>query len=190
MMNTLIVYAAPLSDIPAKGSTNNWTPVPNRSDYSAGASGASNLMPASYLVSALRPLSSADIVSSASAKIALGGKSANNYDQDQDAVLTRVITPFSTEPEVPDIGRLVQTNSFLEHARLAGLTLIDGVWYDAEGRRASLTSDAFALNLWTMLCIAALVCVALLIATFIPTGRFGRRQKKGVLEAEKGGGQK
>jgi len=194
-------------DVPEKGTTTNWTPdeqssfFPNNDEDSTqllalgsnfGTTKAgSPLEPASYLVSAVGPMSGAniEIVSSASALIGLNGVGGLN-DSDQDAVLTRVIVPFTTDPDIPDAGELVKLDSFLEHAKFAGLTLINGVWYDAKGRRASLTMDTFALNLWIILCVAALVCVGLLVATYIPVhGKKGRR-RKGIPETGKGGGLK
>ncbi|MDR1421969.1 MAG: hypothetical protein LBI64_03795 [Coriobacteriales bacterium] len=68
----------------------DWTPNPTRSDYALGACEATGLRPASYLVSAAREMTDEDIVSSASARIALG----EMRDTDFDAVLTREIATF------------------------------------------------------------------------------------------------
>ena len=176
--------------IPKKGATNDWTPVEGRVDYSEEALNATGLLPATYLVKAVKALDEADIVSSAAAKGAYDGKATGMYDQDQDAVLTRVISPIAVTADVPDVGRLVEVNSFLQKAGAAGLKLIDGIWYDDAGRRASMTGDAFVLNFWVILCIAALLCIALLLFTFLPNNGRRGRNKIGKADARKGGGQK
>jgi len=186
MANTLAAYADQAADIPTKGSTNDWAPVPGRSDYPTNPAdvaqlnsllGTSLLQPASYLVSAMKPMTTTDIVSSATANIARGGKTAGLYDQDQDAVLTREIVPFTVTPNNPNAGSIVAGNSFLDHAKFAGLTLKNGIWYDSRGN-AVKTSDAFALNMWIMMVLAALICIALLIKSyFTPAIAVAARRK-------------
>ena len=186
MANTLAAYADQASDIPAKGTTNDWAPTPGRSDYPTNPAdqaqlnsllGTSILKPATYLVSAMKPMTTTDIVSSATANIARGGSAAGMYDQDQDAVLTREIVPFTASTNNPNPGSIVAGNSFVDHAKLAGLTLKNGVWYDSQGSPVK-TADAFALNLWIVLAAAALVCFVLLIRTYLVFAPAAARRKK------------
>jgi len=76
----------------------DWTPQTIRSDFAQGALDAPGLKPASYLVSATRLMEDDDIVSSASARIAL----AEMRDLDQDAVVTKEIGTFKTLPIIPN----------------------------------------------------------------------------------------
>jgi len=136
--------------------------------------GTSLLQPASYLVSATQPMSTTNIVSSATANIARGGITAGLYDQDQDAVLTREIVSFTATTNNPDAGSIVQGNSFLDHARFAGLTLRNGVWYNSNGTPVK-TGDAFVLNLWIFMVLAAFVCLVLLVRTYFKPAAAARR---------------
>jgi len=175
-----------LTTLNEKGATGDWTAdidkLPSTQEFSP-------LEPVSFLMSSTTAFNNleVEILGSASALLAKGENDGVNplYDRDRDAVLTRVITPLSFTPENPDIGSIVETDSFLEHARVAGLRLIDGFWYDSQGRRASLTFDGFALNLWTFLCLGALVFIGLLIRTFIPIRGKKRANRKTIAIAKK-----
>ena len=186
--------------IPGKGKTNDWSPVDGRRDYSADLAklpttmASSPLEPATYLVSALAPMQTTDIVSSVGAYIAVGGKGPRAlYDHDQDAVLTREIVTFTSNPAPdPDVGRIVEGGSFLERANNIGITLRDGIWYDKNGRRVTArTGDVFMLDFLTILMIAALACIVLLLVTYFRTPSTSpatRRRKQTDFEAPKKGG--
>jgi uncharacterized repeat protein (TIGR01451 family) len=183
----------PAGDIPAKGASADWRPEPGRSDYAdelgelPDTKNASPLKPATYLVSATMSMSTtaaaADLVSSATARIALGGSGASGlYDQDQDAVLTRELIPFTTSPVVPDVGNIVQTDSFMQNAEFAGVVLRDGVWL--AGGLAAKTGDEFPLVFWAALMATVLACLVLLAVLH-------RRSRKNRRAAPiKGGGLK
>ncbi|MDR3305143.1 MAG: hypothetical protein LBS85_03800, partial [Clostridiales Family XIII bacterium] len=152
-----------------KGSTGDWTPDRGESFYpvdsgEAAQLAAATLKPATYLVSASRAMSAEDIVSSVSANIAgrIGG--ATVYDQDRDAVLTRELQTFGTEPGGENPGASVEENSFLEHAKAQGLTYRDGEWYTPDGRKVSTvrTGDPMAVSLWIVMAILALASLVLL----------------------------
>ena len=186
--------------VPAKGTTNDWAPVLDRRDYSPELAllpttmASSPLEPATYLVSALAPMQTTDIVSSIGAFIARGGNGPTGlYDNDQDAVLTREIVTFTSNPAPdPDVGRIVDGGSFLERAKNVGITLKDGIWYDKNGRRVSVrTGDVFMLDFLTLITIVALACIVLLLVTYFrtpSTSPAARRRKQTDFEAPKKGG--
>ena len=183
------------ADIPGKGTTNAWAPVPDRSDYPADNSSqleqllnlntlgttsrTSPLRPATYLVSAPAPIMvSTDIVSSATAHIAKGSSIDGLFDQDQDKVLTREIVPFTAAIENPNIGSIVNEDSFLSDAERQGLTFKNGAWYDANGKRLFIrTGDGFLMFTWIFLAIAGLICLILLFKTLITTMRKDYRRR-------------
>jgi len=179
--------AAP--DIPKKGSTNNWKPVKGKADYPTAAADAaqlgalgktqntSPLKPASYLVSATDVLFSVDIVSSAAAMIARDGIYGGLYDQDQDAVLTREIVTFTTNLRETDV-RKNSEGPFLEHARNQGLMLKGGIWYDGNSKRAVLNNNAILLNVWMLLVLGIMICVALLVRTYVRLAPVPPAQKR------------
>jgi len=172
-----------------KGKTNDWTPVPGTSFYNEAINNANTpLAGATYLVDATSPqYKEIQIVSSAAAFIGLGGNAPGGlFDKDQDAVLTRVIVSFTTEPEGFDFHS-IEIDSFFENADEAGLQLIDGVWYD--GNRRIGTGDAFALNMWFILIAASLACTGLLIWFIATPAKKGRRNDP-VSATVKGGGRK
>ena len=187
--------SSPAADIPGKGVSANWTPDPGRSDYAAGLSGVSGLKPATYLVSATKPMSDGDIISSVSALIALS-LSPNNqsaaglrlYDKDQDAVLTRVITPFKTSFTEDGFGSVEQMGSFLNIPRFAGMSFVNGEWVDGNGNHVvPRTGDVFALNLWIIISLGMVACIGLLILTFITKKRKKGQDDDGVQENTEGG---
>ncbi|MDR0854459.1 MAG: hypothetical protein LBN34_08840 [Clostridiales Family XIII bacterium] len=77
----------------------NWTPDSKSGFYSEDAAKAVGLRPAAYLVSATRAMTGTDIVSSATARIALLAAK----DADQDVVITKEIETFDTSPLVFDV---------------------------------------------------------------------------------------
>ena len=147
-----------------------------------------------------------NLVSSASAFIALNGAleeqealAANAtpvgliagglFDQDQDAVLTRVIVPFTANPEPFKVDYSIDEVSFFDQARLAGLEFKDGMWYDSKGRRVQ-TGDMFALTLWIVLAAIAVFCVVLLIRTYYGAAAKRDKRKEIAVVEGKGGGDK
>jgi hypothetical protein len=165
------------ADIPGKGLQSNWKPVAVRSDYAAGAANAVGLRPAIYMVHATRQMADWDIVSSVSAHIAL----SDMYDNDQDAVLTREIPTFTNPPEPIDPGRIVQQDSFVEHAIGNGIVFRGGHWVDQSGNRVRVgrggpagTGDTMALGLWFVIMVITLICLILLRMTY----GAGRRRKE------------
>ena len=121
---------------------------------------------------------STDIVSSAAAYIARGSILSGLFDQDQDRVLTREIVPFTATPDNPDIGSIVNEDSFLNDAERQGLTFKDGAWYDANGKRLFVkTGDGFLLNLWVFLALAGLIGLALQLRKYAKTTQASRTQK-------------
>jgi hypothetical protein len=138
--------------------------------------GTSPLKPATYLVRAVAPMSNVDIVSSVSAHIGRAGV----YDDDQDRVLTREIVTFTTNPIIIDPASIVETDSFLEHARGSGIVFRGGHWVDRNGNRLRIgpaTGDVMVLGVWFAAMIAALACLVLLRMTY--GKRIRRADKKG-----------
>ena len=109
------------------------------------------------------------------------------YDNDQDAVLTRFIIPFMYKEDLGE-GRLDYASFEDSDISFAGMHMIDGVWYDNQGRRVQ-TGDVFAISLWMVLLACAAICFVLLIRTFIVgAGRKKRQENEIVSGTEKGGG--
>ena len=75
------------------GNVVDWTPNPMYPDYSSGAKNATGLMPASYLVVAIKPMENESIVSSAISRIAR----QSLRDEAVDAVVTYQLTTFSLQ---------------------------------------------------------------------------------------------
>jgi len=197
-------------DLPGQGESINWTPESTLSNFPTEKADGENLKaaklgPVSYLVSAVEAMDDVNIVSSASAFIALNGameealasktgfvqvldvtRAGALYDMDQDAVLTRVIVPIEIIPNIPDPGSIAEENSFLENARLAGLEFRDGVWYDSKGRRVQ-TGDMFAISLWIVLAAVTVFCLVLLMRTFFAVPGKRGKKKDIVPAAGKGG---
>ena len=76
----------------------DWTPIEGTRFYAEGAVNPGyELLPASYLVSATKPMTDIDIVSSVSARIA---RDVNMRAYDQDAVVTKVIGTFRYDDKI------------------------------------------------------------------------------------------
>ena len=83
------------------GNTVDWTPIEGTRFYSEGAKNPGyDLLPASYLVSAVKPMEDIDIVSSVSARIA---RDLLMRAYDQDAVVTKEIGTFKYEDKAPRV---------------------------------------------------------------------------------------
>ncbi|MDR0875134.1 MAG: hypothetical protein LBN12_02865 [Clostridiales Family XIII bacterium] len=100
-----------------KGDTVDWTPAQNAPFYppdpAAGAElKAAKLYPASYLVSAVRPMADVNIVSSVSARIAKATDGDPLKDHDQDAVITKELVTFAIEDEKIEPGS-VESDSLI-----------------------------------------------------------------------------
>ena len=106
----------------------DWTPHPQSPFYPSDREAAASLKeaelkPASYLVSATGPMNSAEIVSSATARIAKHHNGVYLRDHDQDAVVTKVITTFDTKAKgyQPDDYKI--ESSFVENAKREGFDI-------------------------------------------------------------------
>jgi len=109
------------------------------------------------------------------------------FDNDQDRVLTRFIIPFMYKQDLGE-GQLEYTDFEDSNISFAGMHMVDGVWYDNDGRRVQ-TGDMFAISLWMVLLACAAICFVLLIRTFIVgAGRKKRQENEIVSGTEKGGG--
>ena len=106
----------------------DWTPHPQSPFYPSNPEAAASLegaklKPASYLVSATASMNSAEIVSSATARIAKHHNGIYLRDHDQDAVVTKVITTFDTGAKgyQPDDYKI--ESSFVDNAIREGFDL-------------------------------------------------------------------
>ncbi|MDR0500553.1 MAG: hypothetical protein LBG97_04825 [Coriobacteriales bacterium] len=147
-----------------KGASADWRVGTDRGDYSQAAMAATGLAPASYLVHAIVPMQSEDIVSSAVSRIAKD----DMRDADQDAVLTREIVTFETSPDIPDVAQIVNEDSFINNADEQGVKIIGGTVYTPEGpgRIAPLvpTGDFISLLAIVFAIMLAMLGVLLLFA--------------------------
>jgi hypothetical protein len=187
-----VPLTAAIVPLAAKGTTNDWTPDPILYPELVSALGhnatkeTSPLRPATYLVHTTRAMSNEDIVSSASAQIALD----NRYDKDQDRVLTREIVTFTLDPKPPDFGSIVEQDSFVTNANNNGIVFRGGHWVDRNGNQIRIgrggpagTADVMALGTWFAVMAAAVLCLILLRLTYAAGGRKRRRETA----EEKGG---
>jgi hypothetical protein len=132
------------------GSTVNWTPAPDAPFYpsdpdAAAALKSAALAPATYLVSAAKPMDDINIVSSVSARIAKVGAAAVRTDYDQDAVITKELDTFAIEDEKIEPGS-VDSDSLISKIG-----------------KAFKTADPFRFAQWFLTLLAAAVALAILL---------------------------
>jgi hypothetical protein len=123
----------------------DWTPNPQTHHYPqdpvlAASLREAQLRPASYLVSATSAMNSAEIVSSATARIAKYHNGTHLRDHDQDAVVTRVITTFDTGAIGYQPGDNTIESSFVDNAKIHGFDL------RTSGGREALLRDVKAVQ--------------------------------------------
>ena len=157
------VHAAevgPLFDYPnsIEGNRVNWVPDPNRMDFSQGALEAKGLQPLTYMVSAPQAMNDAEIVSSATSRIARGQLT----DADQDAVVTRVIPTFtSAVPNNPELN-LDKEESFIRQAKKVGFDVTTPGGREAL-KRAAQTGDDSNIILYLVLGVGALMLLSIIL---------------------------
>ena len=164
----------------------DWTPDPSTPFYPSDPGAAASLKgaelkPASYLVSATAPMNSEEIVSSAIARIAKLHNGVYLKDQDQDAVVTRLITTFDTGAIGYQPGDYRIESSFVDNARKEGFDIrtIGGrealIRRIVEERPAPKSGDAFSQKLM-VLGVVSLVSFIVILLLFDTR----RREKGGV----------
>ena len=176
--NTISAFASGIGE-DGGGDFVDWRPAADASavnfsqtllDKNGGVDGGLvYVAPATYLVSAVKPMQTEDIISSASSHIYLGGTvdaGGQLQAQDQDAVVTKQIVTFEANPDNVDINGLVMEDSFIENARAQGITFSGGRAYGANGQllTTAKTGDKALLGLWMSLMAGALVIILLLTA--------------------------
>jgi pilin isopeptide linkage protein len=175
----------------------DWTPKQSDAYYSeALVKENPTLKPASYLVSASRAMQAEDIVSSVSARIALG----KTTDLDQDAVITKEIETFTASPTEFDVASQVEKDSFVTNAQSSGITLKGGKALDKDGKavktidpdtkKASeaetglmdtpVTGDEMVLGLLLLGLSASAICIITMISMLIRSRRKQSYEKGGA----------
>ena len=144
----------------------DWTPDPLDHYYSAGAVAAQNLAPASYLVETIRPMEAENIVSSAVAQIAVGGR----WDVDVDAVITRQL-----------VG--LPANGFGSSSYTLESTYQDMVSNQETGGFAARTYDDMDLVFWIGMAASALTGAAFVFLVW----RIYNRRKVAAARAGRAG---
>ena len=162
-MFTFTVHAAevrPLFDYPnsIEGNRVNWVPDPSRMDFSQGALEAKGLQPLTYMVSALQAMNDAEIVSSATSRIARN----QLMDADQDAIVTRVIPTFtSAVPNNPEL-KLDKAESFIQQAKKAGFDLTTRTGREAFNK-AVQTGDDNNIIFYLTLGVGAIILLSIIL---------------------------
>jgi hypothetical protein len=181
-------------DIDLETNTVDWTPVDpalynNEEDF-AELKAAKSLMPASYLVSAVKPMDNVDIVSSVTAKIAK--KELTGIDQD--AVLTKEIVTFEAEPENPDVSMLEAGGSKIDKPKVGNPSFkasgTDGGDTTEAGKPGvPVTGDEMMLALSIIMIAAMSACLITILIMIVKQKKRKRIRVEAAdtMDASKGG---
>jgi hypothetical protein len=130
----------------------DWTPSPMDPWFSPGARNATGLLPASYLVKAIRPMENESIVSSAVSSIASQGLS----DQSLDAVVTYQLTTFTLKD-------LVEPGYTIGGTFNDSIPRLEPNTEQGAGGRAVRTFDDMNLLFWAGMVILSLTSAMMIL---------------------------